>query len=245
MGAANGGAQPPTEIRAFLIADIRGYTVFTNERGDDAAGRLAALFAAVVREEVEPFDGDLLELRGDEALVVFTSPRQAIRAAVRLQDRCIDETLADPSMPLTVGIGLDAGEAVAVEGGYRGGALNLAARLCSKARAGEVLASQGILHLARRVEGIAYRDAGQLELKGLDEPVRVSLVAPVGADRSHLVAVYVPRPPSRRRRGRVAVAVVALVAVVAGGVAAVVAATGGDDGQAAATSPAASRPASP
>ena len=36
------------EIRAFLIADIRGYTVFTNERGDDAAGRLAAKFARVV-----------------------------------------------------------------------------------------------------------------------------------------------------------------------------------------------------
>ena len=224
------GSELGTEIRAFLIADIRGYTVFTNERGDDAAGRLAGRFAAIVREEVEPFDGNLLELRGDEALVVFTSPRQAIRAAVQLQGRFIDETLADPSLPLTVGIGLDAGEVVAVEGGYRGGALNLAARLCSKARAGEVLASQEIVHLARKVEGITYRDRGDLELKGLDHPVRAMLVGPAGADRSHLVAAYVPKaaaPPRTSRRALIATVVA--VALVAGVVVAVVAASGGGD----------------
>ena len=37
------------------------------------------------------------------------------------------------ALPLGVGIGLDAGEAVPVEGGYRGGTLNLAARLCGLA----------------------------------------------------------------------------------------------------------------
>ena len=52
------------------------------------------------------------------------------------------ETIADPTLPLAVGIGLDAGEAVRVGDGYRGGALNLAARLCSLAGPGEVLASR-------------------------------------------------------------------------------------------------------
>ena len=36
-----------------------------------------------------------------------------------------------------VGIGLDAGEAIPVSDGYRGGALNLAARLCSLAGPGQ------------------------------------------------------------------------------------------------------------
>ena len=57
---------------------------------------------------------------------MFGSPRSAIRGAVALQQRFVEETIADPSLPLTVGIGLDAGEAVPVEGGYRGGALNVA-----------------------------------------------------------------------------------------------------------------------
>ena len=231
--SGEGGAQA-AEIRAFLIADIRGYTVFTNTRGDEAAGRLAGRFAEITRAEVEGFGGRLLELRGDEALVTFSSPRQAIRAAVQLQGRYIDETLADPSLPLTVGIGLDAGEAVQVEGGYRGGALNLAARLCSQARAGEVLASQGIVHLARRVDGIVYRDRGALHLKGLDEPVRALLVGPVGPDRSHLVAAHVPRwsgVGARTRGRRVALGAALASIVVAAAVVAVVRSAGSNDGR--------------
>jgi class 3 adenylate cyclase len=34
-----------TEIRTFLIADVRGYTLFTHERGDEAAAKLAAKLA--------------------------------------------------------------------------------------------------------------------------------------------------------------------------------------------------------
>lgn len=118
-------------IKTFLIADVRGYTRFTSERGDEAAARLATRFAELAREAIEAAGGALVELRGDEALAVFDSARQALRAAADLQERFVTETVADPSLPLAVGIGLDAGEAVPVDGGYRGGALNLAARLCS------------------------------------------------------------------------------------------------------------------
>src|ERR671918_1490279 len=117
-------------IRTFLIADVRGYTGFTQEHGDEVAAQLAGKFAVVAREGVEARGGVVVELRGDEALAVFDSARQAIRASVELQRRFVDATVAEPALPLAVGIGLDAGEAVPVEGGYRGGALNLAARLC-------------------------------------------------------------------------------------------------------------------
>ena len=53
------------EIRAFLIADVRGYTRFTQGHGDQAAARLAARFAEVAREGVMAGRGTLLELRGD------------------------------------------------------------------------------------------------------------------------------------------------------------------------------------
>ena len=56
--------------------------------------------------------------------------------------------------PVGVGVGLDAGEAVPTEGGYRGGALNLAARLCSVATPGQILASERVVHLAQRVDGV-------------------------------------------------------------------------------------------
>jgi class 3 adenylate cyclase/transcriptional regulator with XRE-family HTH domain/tetratricopeptide (TPR) repeat protein len=156
------------EVRTFLIADVRGYTQFTIERGDEAAARLTQQFADLATAVAAARDGRVIEVRGDEALAVFSSARQALRAAVDLQTR-----LAQESMPQGVGIGLDAGEAVPVTGGYRGAALNLAARLCSLAAPGEVLASEGVIHLARKVEGLAYLERGQMTLKGFTEPVGV------------------------------------------------------------------------
>jgi YVTN family beta-propeller protein len=213
---ASSGAQ----IRTFLIADVRGYTLFTQERGDEAAGKLAAKFADIARESVEARGGTLLELRGDEALCVFASAREAIRTAVDLQMRFVEETIDQPELPLTVGIGLDAGEAVAVQGGYRGGALNLAARLCGQARAGEILASREVTHLARRVDGVRYEDRGSLSLKGLSEPVAIVRVAPEELDAVERLRPFgatpppTPSPPWRRRVLLVPIALaLALVAI--------------------------------
>src|SRR5437763_1351828 len=65
---------PAAEIRTFLIADVRGYTLFTQERGDEAAAKLASRFASLAREGVEARGGSVIELRGDEALAkVFAS----------------------------------------------------------------------------------------------------------------------------------------------------------------------------
>jgi class 3 adenylate cyclase len=197
----------PTELRTFLVADIRGYTRFTEHRGDEAAGRLAARFAQLAREAAEAHAGRLLELRGDEALAVFGSARQALRAAVNLQDRCRAATEADSSLPLAIGIGLDAGEAVPVEGGFRGAALNLAARLCGAAAPGEVLAGEGLVYLARKTEGLRFVEQRSMELKGFDEPVRVFRVTPEGgellptsAEPPQVEAIQPLRPPIPYRK---------------------------------------------
>ena len=206
-----------SEIRTFLIADVRGYTVFTQERGDEAAAKLAARFAAIVREHVEARDGSVIELRGDEALAVFASPRQAIRAAVDLQDRFLLETTRTPAAPLPVGIGLDAGEAVPVGDGFRGGALNTAARLCAIAAPGEILGSQSLVHLARMVDGVAYEDRGALRLKGLAEPVPVSAIVSAHVDvPAQMRSLGVVRPARRASRGAMQFRVLGPIEVEAG-----------------------------
>lgn len=170
-----------SKVRTFLIADVRGYTRFTEEHGDEQAERLAAKFAQVTQESVELRDGEVVEVRGDEALVVFDSARQALRAALDVQARFAEETEADPRLPLRVGIGLDSGEAVSTQGGgFRGAALNTAARFCGLAGGGEVIASEGTLHLAGRVEGIQYVDRGRVNLKGVSQTVHIFRVQPEG-----------------------------------------------------------------
>jgi YVTN family beta-propeller protein len=204
-------------VRTFLIADVRGYTRFTQEQGDEAAGALAASFAELTRETILSSGGEVIELRGDEALCVFASARQALRAAVELQQSLRRQTDAAPAFPLPIGIGLDAGEAVPIEGGYRGGALNTAARLCSLAGPGQTLATDTVISLARRLEGIRFLERRPVRLKGLDRPVRVIEVVP----EAGLPPLPALAPKKRPQLTRASLAVfagagVALVAAIVG-----------------------------
>jgi class 3 adenylate cyclase len=165
---------PGGEVRTFLIADVRGYTHFTEEHGDEQAAELAKKFARLARDTVADNGGEVIELRGDEALAVFTSARLALCSAVELQRR----SRTDSALPLGIGIGLDAGEAMPVDGGYRGGALNLASRLCGMAAPGQILASETVVGLARKVDGVRFAKRRPARLKGMEEPVPVIEAVP-------------------------------------------------------------------
>ena len=207
-------------LRTFLIADIRGYSRFTEEYGDEAAARLAAEFAELVEDGVHAHEGQLVELRGDEALAVFTSPRQAIRAAVDLQARFGDETGANSEVPLKVGMGIDSGEAVELENGsFRGASLNIAARLCGRAHGGDVLVSASTVRLAGRLGGLQYSDRGRVRLKGIPDPVHLYQVySELDAPRASNWVVMFFSKPGRALGWKLGAAVVGLAALTAAGV---------------------------
>jgi adenylate cyclase len=101
--------EQPIAPKTFLIADVRGYTRYSEEHGNEAAAALVEQFGRLTREVVASANGSLIEFRGDEALAVFDSPRAAVLAAVALQ-QCY--AAGDEGTPIPVGIGLDAGEVV-------------------------------------------------------------------------------------------------------------------------------------
>ncbi|MGZ4289405.1 MAG: ABC transporter substrate-binding protein [Gaiellaceae bacterium] len=185
-------------VRTFLIADLRGYTRYSDEHGDEAASALARGFAAIANDAVSAQGGEVIELRGDEALCVFTSARSAVRGAVELQRRARVRADGEPALPLGVGIGLDAGEAVATSGGYRGRALNVAARLCSLAKGGEILASETVAHLAGRHDEVQYAPRKPTTVKGVAEPIRFVEVLPT----VELPPPPAPAPSLKQRPGR-------------------------------------------
>jgi hypothetical protein len=172
--------------------------------------------------------GALIEIRGDEALAVFDSTRQAIRAAMDLQRTFAEETEADPSLPIRVGIGIDSGEAIALsDGTFRGAALNVAARLCALAHGGEVLVSEGTSRLAGRLPGVRFIDRGRANLKGIAQPLRVMRAAPEEEQEETRPWIVMFFGGQKRLGWRVGLAVVAIAAVTAAGV---VYLTGGSDG---------------
>jgi hypothetical protein len=170
----------------------------------------------------------MIEVRGDEALVVFESARQAIRAAMDLQKQFAQETKADPDLPLRVGIGIDSGEAIALEDGtFRGAALNVAARLCAIAHGGEVLVSDGTSHLAGRLPGVRYVDRGRVHLKGIEDSVHFVLAAGE-EDQQGRARTRLSLPGPKRLGWGLGLVVVLIAAATA---AAVVYLTGGNKGE--------------
>jgi DNA-binding NarL/FixJ family response regulator/class 3 adenylate cyclase len=182
-----------TGLKAFLIADVRGYSLFTAEHGDKASAALVESFARTTKSVAAAWDGRVVEFRGDEALVVFDSPRAAIHAAVELQAAYV----AGDGGSIPVGIGLDAGEAVPVRQGFRGGALNVASRLCGLAAAGEVLATAEVTHLAGSTEGVTFQDRGDVRVKNVPHAIRLVRIVPEQDDPAGVwraAASATPRP---------------------------------------------------
>jgi YVTN family beta-propeller protein len=205
----------------FLFADIRGYTAFTQRHGAEAAVRLADAFIALARGVAGGGNGELRGTWGDQVLVEFDSPRDAVRAAIELQARCMERTVHEPAEPLAVGVGIDVGEP-ADEGEHRSAAaLNVAARLCARAAPGEVLASAELAHLAGSVAGVSFVERGEARLKGLPRPTRIVLVRPLDVDgdelrRFHTIVAGHRRLRRDPRAWVAALLVLALVAALGG-----------------------------
>lgn len=187
-----------TGLRTFLIARVVGYARYTRERGDEAGSALARTFADAARGAAVEHGGELVEARGDEALCAFGSARAALRAAVGLQRRLRTAPEGGSSFPLAVGTGLDAGEVETIDGGYRGGALNLASRLSAAAAPGRILATETVANVAGRVDGLRLGAPRRVALEGFGDPVSAVEVIPDAA----LPPVPAPPWPSEDRRRR-------------------------------------------
>ena len=218
----------------FLIADVRGYSRYTEEYGDEAAASLSNSFVALVQEGVDAHGGTLVEVRGDEALAVFASARQAIRAAVDLQGRFAEQTDAASDLPLKVGIGIDSGEAVQLEdGSFRGAALNVAARLCARAHGGEVVITEATSRLAGRLAGLQYSDRGRVHLKNIAEPIHLLQVySDLDAPAPRRSVLQFTGRPARTLGWQLALVVVVIAAFTAAGVVYMTAGGGAEPGNA-------------
>ena len=162
----------PSGTAVILFADIVDSTALTERLGDTAfrakARELDAALRGIIRDGGTPVEGKLL---GDGVLAVFTSARQAIEAALRCGT-------AGDEAGLPLHLGVHAGDVIREEdpdgrANVYGGAVNIAARIAGASAPGEVLVSDTVRGLARTSAGVSFDDRGELELKGVSEPVRV------------------------------------------------------------------------
>jgi branched-chain amino acid transport system substrate-binding protein len=206
-GKRSGADQPGTATRGFLFADLRGYTEFVERHGAVAAAGLLERYRALVRGLIAEFDGAEIRTEGDSFYVVFESVSHAVRAGLAIVESATAESAAHPEQPVRVGVGVHAGETVETADGYVGSPVNIAARLCALAGAGEVFVSDTVRSLTQTVLPVVFDSRGRKQLKGVAEPVTVYSVRPVEEGGAGPWASS--RAPRRRGRRILLVAAVA------------------------------------
>ena len=173
----------PSGTAIILFADIADSTALTERLGDaafrDKARELDdALRRAITSNGGTAIDGKLL---GDGVLATFGAAREAIACASemhRLAAGAVGGLDPRPMTldPLSLHVGIHAGDVIREANNVYGGAVNIAARVAAEAAAGETLVSRTVADLARTSAGVSFEDRGERALKGVSEPVRVYAV---------------------------------------------------------------------
>ena len=159
-----------------MFTDIVDSTKLTQRLGDDAAMDLIDLHDTIVRRALAESEGREVKHMGDGMLTSFVSAAGAVKCATLIQLDLAKRREAQADHPLHVRIGIASGEPVEHHSDIFGSTVQLAARLCSSATAGQILVSNVVAELCFGKK-IPFQDQGELTLKGFDHPIRVHAVA--------------------------------------------------------------------
>lgn len=182
---------PTSGTATILFTDLVGSTELRTRLGDVAADELRRAHDLLLGAAVEEQHGTVVKSLGDGILAAFGSTADAVAAAAGIQ-RAIDRTnrRVDDARRLAVRVGISAGDVMWEDGDCHGTPVVTAARLCDRAVGGQILVDDLVRGLARGRTEHAFRLVGELELKGLAEPVAAYEVPwePVVGDRAPLPA---------------------------------------------------------
>jgi len=172
-----------------LFCDVRGFTPLSERLSPEEVVLLLNDFYNLMIETTFQYDGTLDKFLGDAVMAVFGAPMahpdhsaRAIRTALTMREGIteLNERRArEGKEPIEVGIGVSAGEAVAGTVGTEdrmeytviGDSVNLAARLESNAKPGQILISYRTYERVRDL--VEARPLGRIHVKGKEEEVEV------------------------------------------------------------------------
>jgi class 3 adenylate cyclase len=167
----------PRGTLTILVTDMVGSTELAEQLGDTRWWEILQAHNVLVRAQIEDHGGIEVKAQGDGFLVVFASARQAILAAVAIQQAAARHRAENPSQRIELRIGLHTGETVESDGDVFGQNVILAVRIADVAAPGDVLVS-GLTHDLTAAAGDLRFSAGEeVSLKGFSVPWRVHRVA--------------------------------------------------------------------
>ncbi len=169
---------------ALMFTDLSRSTTLYARVGDAEAYHLVrdhfAFLAAIVRAH----DGAVVKTIGDAIMAAFAEPAHALEAALAIQREVAGFNEDHGETPLTLKLGLHEGPCIVVTLNdrldYFGTTVNMAARLQSQSRGGDIVVSAELAAdpaVAARLADVSAAKE-QAELKGFDSPVEFLRLQP-------------------------------------------------------------------
>jgi adenylate cyclase len=169
-----------------LFCDLRGFTAFTEASEPEEVMGVLREYQENLGELIFQYEGTLDRFIGDGIMIVFNDPipcehhtERAVRLALDMRERVahLAKRWARVGHALGFGIGIASGYATLGQVGFKhrreytaiGGVINLASRLCSEAKADQIVISQRAFSAVEHSVGASH--IGQLSLKGFHGPI--------------------------------------------------------------------------
>ena len=187
-----GGAEDPLKSHrrdiTVVFLDLRGFTAFAETSEPEEVMAVLRQYHAEMGKLILEWEGTLERFTGDGMMIFFNDPvpvpdpaERAVRMAAAMRDRVAELAVGwkKAGFELDFGIGIAHGYATLGAIGFEGrldyGAIgtvtNLAARLCSEAKPGQILLIQRVMTTVEAL--IEAEPVGDVSLKGLSRPVKV------------------------------------------------------------------------
>ena len=159
-------------MRAILWTDVVGHTTLMDQLGDARGRELLREHEEVTREQLAAYGGTEVKAMGDGFMAWFASAGRALECAIALQ-RAFAARNTTAAEPFQIRAGLNAGEPIIEDDDMFGTSVIAAARICNEAGGGEIVVSDVVRQLVAG-KAFSFTDRGAVDLKGFEEPVRLS-----------------------------------------------------------------------
>jgi class 3 adenylate cyclase/DNA-binding NarL/FixJ family response regulator len=159
----------------FLFTDVEGSTSLLDKLGP-GYGIVLEMHRTLITAAIESNGGRVVDCIGDEFFAAFPDAKGAVAAAVDAQRR-IGAERWPAGAPVRVRIGVHSGRAHTAGDGFVGLAVHHTARVCQKARGGEILVSDSV-----DTDGYNVSDLGEHRLKGIPRTTRLLRIVADGLE---------------------------------------------------------------
>jgi adenylate cyclase len=180
-----------------IFCDMRGFTPLTERLPPEEVVAALNDFYSLMIDLTIKNEGYLNKFLGDAVMAIFGAPTaypdhcmRAVKTALAMQAAVAElsaQRVAQGKEAMSIGIGISAGEAVAGSVGTEfqteytviGDRVNLAARLESNAKPGQILVSEETYHQV--ADQVTATCLGQISVKGKEEPITVFEISGLAA----------------------------------------------------------------